>query len=77
MKAIVYTEHAVRILTELNFNRYVIDDIVMTGERVGEGKVKFKARRRIKYVIIVITAAEYSDHIRVITIDKVGGGRRK
>ena len=77
MKAIVYTEHAARILTELNMDRNVTDDIIMTGERIREGKVKFKARRRTKHGVIVITAAEYSDHIRVITIDKVGGGRRK
>lgn len=74
VKPIVYTEHAVRILTELNLSRSVADDI-MTGERIGEGKVKFKARRRTKRGIIVVTAAEYPDHIKVITIDVVGGGR--
>jgi len=75
VKLIVYTEHAVRILTELNLSRSVADDIIMTGERIREGKVKFKARRRTKRGIIVVTAAEYPDHIEVITIDVVGGGR--
>jgi len=75
VKPIVYTEHAVRILTELNLSRSVADDIIMTGERIREGKVKFKARRRTKGGMIVVTAAEYLDHIKVITIDVVGGGR--
>ena len=74
VKPIVYTEHAVRILTGLNLSRSVADDI-MTGERIREGKVKFKARRRTKRGIIVVTAAEYPDHIKVITVDVVGGGR--
>jgi len=73
----VYTEHAVRILTGLNLSRSVTDDIIMTGDGVRAGKVKFKARRRTKRGIIVVTAAEYPDHIKVITIDVVGGGRER
>jgi len=75
VKLTVYTEHVVRMLTGLNLSRSVADDIIMTGERIEEGKVKFKARLRTERGIIVVTAAEYPDHIKVITIDVVGGGR--
>lgn len=64
-------------MTELGLARTVTDEIIVTGERVKEGKIKFKARRRTKHGTIVITCADYPDHIRVITIDVVGGGRRR
>ena len=69
-KPIWFTEHAVKRLLALNLTEEDAVKAITEGKRTAEGKVKFKALIRTKKGFIIVTCAQYPDHIKVITVSR-------
>jgi len=74
-REIIPTEHAAKEMYRLNLGPTDLEKIIREGERIPEGENKARYRLRTKKGLLIAICGEYSDQIRVITIEK--GSRRR